>query len=110
MEQRPPGVGRVLDSSAMRSADRHRTGISGEELDYPASLVIRPIRFMLGVHYDVEVDTGVLDLNEELSVIAEALWQRWSLLVATESSPKAALPPTSAWMPEGVVRPAPWES
>jgi chloramphenicol 3-O phosphotransferase len=63
-----------------------------------------------GVHYDVEVDTGALGLNEELSVIAEALWQRWSLLVATESSPKAALPPMSAWMPEGVVRPAPWES
>ena len=45
-----------------------------------------------GVHYDVEVDTGVLDLNEELSVIAEALWQRWSLMIATESSPKANAP------------------
>jgi hypothetical protein len=28
MEQRPPRVGRVLDRSAMRSADRHRSGIS----------------------------------------------------------------------------------
>ena len=63
-----------------------------------------------GVHYDVEVDAGQLDLHEELSVIAQALWQRWSLLVATESSPKSTLPLTSAWMPEGVIRPAPWES
>jgi hypothetical protein len=63
-----------------------------------------------GVHYDVEVDTGVLDLYEELSMIAEALWQRWSLRITTESSPKSTLPPTSAWMPEGVIRPAPWES
>jgi chloramphenicol 3-O phosphotransferase len=63
-----------------------------------------------GVHYDIEVDTGELDLHEELSVIAEALRQRWSLMMTTESSPKATLPPTSAWMPEGVIRPPPWES
>ena len=63
-----------------------------------------------GVHYDVEVDTDALDLYEELSVIAEALWRRWSLRITTESSPKPTLPPTSAWMPEGVIRPAPWES
>ena len=53
-----------------------------------------------GVHYDIEVDTVVLDLREELSVIAGALWRKWSLLVATESNPKQTLPPTSAWMPE----------
>lgn len=63
-----------------------------------------------GVHYDVEVDTGVLDLHGEVSVIAEELRQRWSLMITTESIPKPTLPPTSAWMPEGVIRPAPWES
>jgi chloramphenicol 3-O phosphotransferase len=63
-----------------------------------------------GVHYDVEVDTGVLDLDEELRVIAGALWHRWSLMVTTDSNPKPTLPPTSAWMPGGVIRPAPWET
>jgi chloramphenicol 3-O phosphotransferase len=63
-----------------------------------------------GVHYDVEVDTGVLDLREELSVLAEALGQRWSLTITTDFNPRQTLPPTSAWMPEGVIRPAPWES
>jgi chloramphenicol 3-O phosphotransferase len=63
-----------------------------------------------GVHYDVEVDTGVLDLHEELSVLAGALWQMWSLTITPEVGPEPTLPPTSAWMPEGVIRPAPWES
>jgi chloramphenicol 3-O phosphotransferase len=63
-----------------------------------------------GVHYDVEVDTGVFDLHEELNVIAEALGQRWSLMITTEANPKQTLPPTSAWMPEGIIRPPPWES
>jgi chloramphenicol 3-O phosphotransferase len=64
----------------------------------------------VGVHYDIEVDTGVLHLLEEVRVIADALGQRWSLSITTESSPKPTLHPTSAWMPEGVIRPAPWES
>ena len=46
-----------------------------------------------GVHYDVEIDTGALDLHQELSVIAEALWQRWSLIVATDSNPKSTTLP-----------------
>ena len=35
----------------------------------------------VGVHYDIEVDTGVLHLLEEVRVIADALWQRWSLSI-----------------------------
>ena len=53
-----------------------------------------------GVHYDVEVNTGALDLHEELSVIAEALWQRWSLMNTTESSPKTTLPPRQPGCPK----------
>jgi hypothetical protein len=62
-----------------------------------------------GVRYDIEVDTGVLGLDEEGSLIAEYLVGRWSIQMAARSKPRSTLPATSAWMPEGTVRPAPWE-
>jgi chloramphenicol 3-O phosphotransferase len=62
-----------------------------------------------GVHYDVQVDSGVLDVEGELSAIAEWLRQRWSIPMAVQSAQQSKLPPTSAWMPEGTLRPAPWE-
>ncbi len=63
-----------------------------------------------GVRYDVEVDTGVLDLRETTGVIAEHLARRWSIQVSWIDHRPSTLPPTSAWMPEGAIRPAPWES
>jgi chloramphenicol 3-O phosphotransferase len=63
-----------------------------------------------GVRYDVEVDTGVMDLGETTGVIAEHLARRWSIQVSSIVDRRSTLPPTSAWMPEGAIRPAPWES
>jgi chloramphenicol 3-O phosphotransferase len=61
-----------------------------------------------GVRYDVEVDTGVMDVGETTGVIAEHLAGRWSIHVSRNVD-RPSLPPTSAWMPEGAIRPAPWE-
>jgi chloramphenicol 3-O phosphotransferase len=63
-----------------------------------------------GVRYDIEVDTGVMDLRETTSVIAEHLARRWSIQVSSIADRGSTLPATSAWMPEGAIRPAPWES
>jgi hypothetical protein len=62
-----------------------------------------------GVRYDVEVDTGLMDQGETIGVVAEHLARRWSIQVAAVDRP-STLPLTSAWMPEGAIRPAPWES
>jgi chloramphenicol 3-O phosphotransferase len=62
-----------------------------------------------GVRYDVEVDTGVMDLRQTTGVIAGHLARRWSIQVSSRIDRPSTLPPTSAWMPEGAIRPAPWE-
>lgn len=63
----------------------------------------------VGVRYDVEVDTGVLDLRESMSLIAESMGRRWSIPVPVLSNHPSTLPPTSAWSPGEPVSPAPWE-
>jgi chloramphenicol 3-O phosphotransferase len=62
-----------------------------------------------GVRYDVEVDTGVMDRRETSGVIVEYLTRRWSIPVSSSFDRPLTLPRTSAWMPEGAIRPAPWE-
>jgi len=62
-----------------------------------------------GVTYDVEVDSGHLDLAEEVNVIADALIRRWELPMSPRSKSQAALPPLSAWIPGGAIQPPPWE-
>ena len=61
------------------------------------------------VRYDVEVDTGVLDLRESMSLIAESMGRRWSIPVPVLSNHPSTLPPTSAWSPGEPISPAPWE-
>ena len=62
-----------------------------------------------GVHYDCEVDTGVLDQVESVGVIAESLERRWSIPIPPRSNQQWPLPPISAWTPGGGSRPPPWE-
>jgi chloramphenicol 3-O phosphotransferase len=63
----------------------------------------------VGVRYDVEVDTGVLDPSEAMSLIAELMGRRWSISVPVLSNRPSKLPPTSAWTPGEPLSPAPWE-
>ncbi|MGP0111192.1 MAG: chloramphenicol phosphotransferase CPT family protein [Acidimicrobiales bacterium] len=63
----------------------------------------------VGVRYDVEVDTGVLDLRESMSLIAESMGRRWSIPVPVLSNHPSTLPPTSAWSPGDPITAAPWE-
>jgi chloramphenicol 3-O phosphotransferase len=62
-----------------------------------------------GVHYDVEVDTGFLDLQEEVGVIAEWLKRMWSVTVSPRPTDDPTLSSLSAWTPGASIRPAPWE-
>jgi len=62
-----------------------------------------------GVRYDVEVDTGVLDLRASMSAIVESMGRRWSIPVPVLSNHPSTLPPTSAWSPGEPISPAPWE-
>jgi len=62
-----------------------------------------------GVHYDVEVDTGALDLQEEIGVIAEWLVRMWSITVSPRPTDDPTVPSLSAWTPGESVHPAPWE-
>jgi chloramphenicol 3-O phosphotransferase len=63
-----------------------------------------------GVQYDVEVDTGLVDLAEEVRTVAESLNRRWALQLSPRSDAGPALPPTSAWAPGEALRPPPWET
>jgi len=62
-----------------------------------------------GVRYDFEVDTGVLDRVQAMSVIAEWLERRWSIPISPQPNQRSTLPPISAWTPGGTSRPPPWE-
>ena len=63
----------------------------------------------VGVRYDVEVDTGVLDVRQAMTVIAESMGRCWSIPVPLLSNHPSTLPPTSAWSPGEPISPAPWE-
>jgi chloramphenicol 3-O phosphotransferase len=63
----------------------------------------------VSVHYDVEVDTGVLGLPESMSRIAESMGRRWSIPVPVLSNRPSMLPLTSPWSPGESVSSAPWE-
>jgi chloramphenicol 3-O phosphotransferase len=63
----------------------------------------------VGVRYDVEVDTGLLDLHESMSLIAESMGKRWSISLPVLSNNPSTLPPISAWSPGGPISSAPWE-
>ena len=63
----------------------------------------------VGVRYDVEVDTGVLDLRQAMAVIAESMGRCWSIPVPSLTDHPSALPATSAWSFGEPVSPAPWE-
>jgi chloramphenicol 3-O phosphotransferase len=62
-----------------------------------------------GVHYDVEVDTGVLQPREAMTAIAEQLGRRWSIAGLALTDRQSTFPPTSAWTSERSIRPPPWE-
>jgi chloramphenicol 3-O phosphotransferase len=61
------------------------------------------------VRYDVEVDTGVLEMRQAMAIIAESMGRCWSIPVPPLSDHSSTLPPTSAWSPGGPINPAPWE-
>jgi len=62
-----------------------------------------------GVRYDLEVDTAMLDLDEELSVIEEWLKRAWSIQFSLRSNQQSPHPPLSAWTSDDVASPPPWE-
>lgn len=62
-----------------------------------------------GVRYDVEVDTGALDLQEEIAVIAEWLGRMWFIAASPRPTNDPTVPLLSAWTPEDSVHLAPWE-
>jgi hypothetical protein len=62
-----------------------------------------------GVQYDVEVDTGLVDVAEEVRKVAESLNRKWALKLSARSNAGSALPPTSAWTPGEALPPPPWE-
>jgi chloramphenicol 3-O phosphotransferase len=62
-----------------------------------------------GVRYDIEVDSGRLDLAGELSEIAALLNRRWGLRLLPRGDERSAPPPVSAWTPGDVLRSPPWE-
>jgi chloramphenicol 3-O phosphotransferase len=62
-----------------------------------------------GLRYDVEVDTGALDLHDELNVIAEWLGRTWTIAVSPRSTHEPRVPPLSVCTPGKSIHPAPWE-
>lgn len=62
-----------------------------------------------GVRYDVEVDTGLADLAEEVRKVADSLSRQWALTLSARSHGGSALPGTSAWTPGEALAPPPWE-
>jgi len=63
-----------------------------------------------GMKYDVEVDSGVLDLQEATNLIVDAIVHRWSIQIQGASDATPTLPPLSAWTTHESIRAAPWET
>jgi chloramphenicol 3-O phosphotransferase len=63
----------------------------------------------VGVRYDVEVDTGVIDLRKTMDLIAESMGRCWSIPVPALSNHPSTLPPIAAWSPGEPISPPPWE-
>jgi chloramphenicol 3-O phosphotransferase len=63
----------------------------------------------VGVRYDTEIDTGVLELRQAMAVIAESMGRCWSIQAPSLSNHSSILPPLSAWSPGEPISPAPWE-
>jgi chloramphenicol 3-O phosphotransferase len=95
------GVHCAPDIAAAREAGR------GGRL--PATARHQALSVHEGVRYDVEVDTGALDLHEEVGVIAEWLGRMWNITVSPRPANKPKVRPLSAWTPGEPVHPAPWE-
>ena len=62
------------------------------------------------MEYDVEVDSGVLDLQEATNLIVDAIVHRWSIQIQGASGATPTLPPLSAWSTHESIRAAPWET
>ena len=62
-----------------------------------------------GVRYDVEVDSGTMDLAEEIGFIGATLERKWSLRLSHTFESSSPLPVTPAWSPGEDVRPPFWE-
>jgi chloramphenicol 3-O phosphotransferase len=62
-----------------------------------------------GVHYDLEVDTGILDPDQAVGIITDWLEGRGSIPFSPRSDQQSAFPTISAWTREGTNRPPPWE-
>ncbi len=61
-----------------------------------------------GVKYDVEVDSGVLDLPAAANLIADAVAHRWSIQIKGAPDATPAPPPLSAWPSHESIGAAPW--
>jgi chloramphenicol 3-O phosphotransferase len=59
-----------------------------------------------GVRYDLEVDSGALELAESVALITDLIRQRWSVGGETPSNEPPQHPVKSAWTADS----APWES
>jgi len=61
------------------------------------------------VQYDIEVDTGELDVEHAADVVLGRLRERWPDLGRSTSAGPDEYPLSSAWTDRGSIRPAPWE-
>lgn len=61
------------------------------------------------IDYDVEVDTGVMDLDAAVNHILRGLSGRWPMETSSTSNGPTAQPPVSAWTKDGGVSRSPWE-
>jgi chloramphenicol 3-O phosphotransferase len=62
-----------------------------------------------GVHYDIELDTGVMSVVDSVTLLADNVRQRWSISSTRPTDTPPGLPPTSAWSPDSTRKLPPWE-
>jgi chloramphenicol 3-O phosphotransferase len=95
------GVRCAPDIAAAREAERG---------DRPAGIARQQANTVHnGVRYDLDLDTGVLDVPRSVELVAALLRQRWSVQSAPASDEPPPLPVASAWTSGGTIGPAPWE-